>query len=64
MGSGPVRGTGEGCPGSRTAVQCADNDGQHKKENILQSSQCSRQCVHPKLESQDSGLHCCDAPGY
>lgn len=55
MGSGLVRETGEGCPGNRTAVQCADYDGQHKKENILQNSQYSRQCVHPKLGPRTVG---------
>lgn len=32
MGSGLVRDIGEGHPGSRTIMPCADCDGQHKKE--------------------------------
>ena len=38
MGSGLVRDIGEGHPGNRTIMPCADCDGQHKKEYTAKQS--------------------------
>lgn len=56
MGSDLEMEKSEGHHGRRP-IQCVDCGSHHKKENTLQSSQCSHQCVYPKLESQDCGLN-------